>query len=97
MQERHPCMGKDYTNRIPITDMGNVGRKPRVTEEELLNTIHELTETNANPVATTQEIVEQVPLKTPSVYDRLQTLYDQGKVHKKKVGAKGVVWWPTEE
>ena len=77
--------------------MGNVGRKPRVTDEEILESIRELTEGEENPVATTQEIAEGLPLKNPSVYDRLTTLHDEGRLYKKKVGAKGAVWWTKEE
>lgn len=73
------------------------GRKPRVTDEELLDVIHGLTDPEENPVVTTQEIVNEVPLKTRSLYDRLAALHDDGKIHKKKVGAKGAVWWLADE
>lgn len=73
------------------------GRKPRVTDEELMETLREMTATNRNPVVTTQEVTEALPLAHDSVYDRLNRFYDEGRVHKKKVGAKGIVWWPAKE
>ncbi|MFC6904198.1 hypothetical protein [Halalkalicoccus tibetensis] len=77
--------------------MANVGRKPRVTDDELLDEIFELTKSHDNPVVTTQEVTDGLPLKKDSVYDRLNKLHDEEKVLKKKVGAKGVVWWLSLE
>lgn len=77
--------------------MGNVGRKPRVSDDELMDTIGELTKRNTNIVATTQEIADELPIQKRSVYDRLNKLHDEGRIRKKKVGAKGVVWWLTLE
>lgn len=76
---------------------GERGRIPRVSDKEFLETLEELTATNRNPVATTQEIADALPLARDSVYDRLVTFYDRDEVHKKKVGARGVVWWPVRE
>lgn len=82
--------------QVVTSDM-TPGRKPRVTDEELMETLEGMTGTNANPVVTTEEVAEVLPLAHDSVYDRLSRFYDEGKVHKKKVGARGLVWWPVKE
>ncbi|ADJ17249.1 hypothetical protein [Halalkalicoccus jeotgali] len=73
--------------------MSNAGRKPRVTDDELIDTIRQLTDTNENIVVTTPEITDELPIAQRSVYDRLIKLNDEERVQKKKVGARAIVWW----
>lgn len=65
--------------------------------EEILEVIHELTDPEKNPIVTTQEILNEVPLETRSLYNRLTVLHEDGEIHKKKVGDEGAVWWLADK
>lgn len=65
------------------------GRKPTVSDDEILEVIRQ----SSDPVLTTKEVAESIGLGRRGTYDRLEQLTDEGKVHKKKVGERGTVWW----
>lgn len=48
------------------------------------------------PFITVGEITKQVDVTKKTVHDRLQELVDEGEVHRKKVGARAVIWWLPE-
>jgi hypothetical protein len=69
------------------------GRKPRVTDDEIL----QLFENATDPVLSTAEVTEQLPIKRSATYKRLSALRDGGQLAGKNVGGKNTVWWiPTE-
>ena len=72
-----------------MAEKGKPGPKPSVTDEELLRLFHESTD----PVLSTAEVAEQVTLARRSVYDRLKSLREQGRLEGKKVGGRTTVWW----
>jgi DNA-binding IclR family transcriptional regulator len=72
-----------------MAEKGKPGPKPSVTDEELLRLFHESTD----PVLSTAEVAEQVTLARRSVYDRLKSLRDEGRLEGKKVGGRTTVWW----
>ena len=65
------------------------GRKPQVTDEELLNIFR----TSTDPVLTATEVAHEVTIGRRAVYDRLRALQDQGDLVGKKVGGRTTVWW----
>ncbi|WP_424004170.1 hypothetical protein ACOZ4I_06470 [Haloarcula salina] len=72
--------------------MGNnskPGPKPSVTDDEILAVFRE---TN-DPVLSTAEVTEQLTLKRRSVYDRLSSLADDGRLNHKEIGGRNTVWW----
>lgn len=65
----------------------------KITDKEVLEVLN-----NAEtPVLTAGLIAERLPVTSKAVYYRLQKLHDEGHVGKLKVGARGVVWWVTDE
>ena len=66
------------------------GRKPRVTEEEILQ---EFRDTN-DPVLSTDEVADRLPLERRSVYDRLVSLREDGALTSKQVGGRNIWWIP---
>ena len=87
-------MGENQSTDDDTADKGGEpGRKPRVTDEELVTAIAARC-TPKNPVVTTVEIVDVVPLKTRAVQLRLNKLHEAGAIRAKDVGARGRVWWP---
>lgn len=74
-----------------MTDDTGPGRKPVVTDDDLLAVF---TETD-DPVLTASEIAEEVPIGKRAVLDRLNDLDEQDAVESKRVGARARVWWST--
>lgn len=69
------------------------GRKPRVTDEELL-AVFQRTD---DPVLSTAEIADELPIKRRATLTRLQRLADNGVLSRKQTGGRNTVWWPTTE
>jgi hypothetical protein len=68
------------------------GRKPRVTDSELL-AVFEQTD---DPVLSTAEVADAVPIKRRGTLNRLQRLADEGELASKQVGGRNTVWWHPE-
>ena len=49
------------------------------------------------PVLTATEVAEAVNCSRPAAYNKLETLVEQRELHKKKVGARAVVYIRYEE
>ena len=72
--------------------MGNdttPGRKPRVTDDEILQLFRD----TDDPVLSTAEVTEQVPIKRNGTYKRLSGLRDDGQLTGKNIGGRNTVWW----
>jgi predicted transcriptional regulator len=74
--------------------MGNSGpgRKPEVSDKDILSVFRQA----ADPVLTTSEVADQLEIRHRGTFDRLNQLASEGRIHKKKVGEKGTVWWSEE-
>lgn len=83
MRDKAECMGE---NSKP-------GPKPSVTDDEILALFRE----SSDPVLSTAEVTEQVSLARRSVYDRLVSLRDEGRLASKEIGGRNTVWWIAEE
>ena len=59
-----------------------------VTLDEVIRTFEEA----EIPVLTASEVGEALDCARPTAYNKLETLVDQGDLHKKKVGARAVVY-----
>ena len=76
--------------------MGNdttPGRKPRVTDDEIL----QLFQDTDDPVLSTAEVTEQVSIKRNGTYKRLSALRDNGQLTGKNIGGRNTVWWVPGE
>lgn len=76
--------------------MGNdttPGRKPRVTDDEILQLFRD----TYDPVLSTAEVTEQVSIKRNGTYKRLSALRDDGQLTGKNIGGRNTVWWIPEE
>lgn len=72
-----------------MSDDSTPGRKPRVTDEEILQLFRE---TN-DPVLSTAEVTEELPIKRSATYKRLASLQDDGKLTGKELGGRNNIWW----
>lgn len=73
------------------TDKG--GRKPRVTDADLLDVFRE----TADPVLSTAEVSDALPIKRRGTLNRLRALEDAGELDSKQIGGRNTVWWVIDE
>jgi DNA-binding IclR family transcriptional regulator len=76
-----------------MSDGSKPGRKPRVTDEEILQLFRD----TDDPVLSTAEVAEQLPIKRSATYKRLAALRDEGKLNGKEIGGRNNVWWFSNE
>jgi DNA repair exonuclease SbcCD nuclease subunit len=60
-----------------------------VTEQEILKVFDAADE----PVLTTQEVADELPISCDAVTYRLNKMHDEDLVGKKETGARAVAWW----
>lgn len=48
------------------------------------------------PVVTASDVADELDCTPEAVTSKLKQLQDHGRVDRRKVGARAVVWWPTE-
>lgn len=68
------------------------GRKPRVTNEEILDVFR----STSDPVLSTAEVAEPLPIERRSVFNRLQQLEENGLLESKEIGGRNRVWWVSD-
>lgn len=69
------------------------GRKPRVTDENLLDVFR----STPDPVLSTAEVADAVPIKRRGTLNRLQALEEDGELESKQIGGRNTVWWLVDE
>lgn len=69
--------------------MSKTGRKRRVSDDEILQVFHEA----EAPVLTAGEVADKVPIGRSGVNPRLHDLAEKGRLSRKEVGGRAVVWW----
>jgi hypothetical protein len=75
-----------------MSDGSKPGRKPRVSDKEILQVIRDADD----PVLSTAEVTESLPIKRSATYKRLASLREEGKLEGKQIGGKNNVWWIPE-
>lgn len=69
----------------------------RYTEQVTLNSVLGVFEVADLPVLTASEVAEELGCSRPAAYNKLEALVEEGDIHKKKVGARAVVYIRLEE
>jgi DNA-binding Lrp family transcriptional regulator len=69
--------------------MAGPGRKPTVSDEEILDVFRE----TSDPVLTTSEVADGIGLSRRGTFERLNRLESEEVLEMKKVGETGAVWW----
>ncbi|RLM90557.1 helix-turn-helix domain-containing protein [Haloarcula sp. Atlit-7R] len=62
------------------------------TEQVTLESVMSVFENTDLPVLTATEVAEELDCSRASAYNKLEELVDRGALHKKKVGARAVVY-----
>ena len=65
---------------------------PTLSTEEIYTVLQDADD----PVLSTMEVAEGAECSREGAYQKLAELEGAGRVRKKKVGARAVVWWPLE-
>src|SRR5699024_9163834 len=65
------------------------GRKPRVTDDEIL----QLFKDADPPVLTTSALADELPIGHRALLNRLNTLWDRETLDRMDVAPRGRVWW----
>ena len=69
------------------------GRPAQITDDDLL----EVFRSPPDPVLSTAEVAEAVPIKRRGTLNRLQDLEDRGALESKRIGGRNTVWWLVGE
>jgi hypothetical protein len=69
------------------------GRKPRVTDTDLL----EVFRSTSDPVLSTAEVSDALPIKRRGTLNRLRDLEDAGELDSKQIGGRNTVWWVIDK
>jgi hypothetical protein len=75
-----------------MADTNSGGRKPRVTDDDLLSVFGD----TDDPVLSTAEVADRLPIKRRGTLDRLRRLEDAGDVASKPIGGRNTVWWRVD-
>jgi response regulator of citrate/malate metabolism len=62
------------------------------TEQVTLDSVISVFKNADLPVLTASEVADELDCSRPSAYNKLEKLVDRGELHKKKVGARAVVY-----
>lgn len=69
------------------------GRKPRVTDDEVLAVFRR----TDDPVLSTVDVADELPIKRRATLTHLQRLADSGSLKRKKAGSRNTVWWLADD
>lgn len=64
------------------------GRKPDASDEEIIMVLRDA----SPPVLTTNEVADQLPIKSNAAQKRLKQLHEENRIDGKKAG-QAWVWW----
>ena len=68
------------------------GRKPDVTDREIISVLAQTSE----PVLSTNEVADQLPIKSNATQKRLKKLHSEGRINGKQAG-RSWVWWIAKD
>ncbi|QSX00732.1 winged helix-turn-helix domain-containing protein [Haloterrigena alkaliphila] len=65
------------------------GRNTRVPDEDILSVLRE----SDDPVLSTAEVADRLPIERRSTLNRLRALEEQEFVESKQIGGRNTIWW----
>jgi len=69
----------------------------KYVEQVTLDAVLAVFENADLPVLTASEVADKLGCSRPAAYNKLETLVEQGDLHKKKVGARAAVYIGLDE
>lgn len=76
-----------------MSEHSKPGRKPRVTDEEIL-AVFQRTD---DPVLSTADVADELPIKRRATLTRLQDLVENDILDRKQTGGRNTVWWLADD
>ena len=76
-----------------VDNSNKSGRRPRVADEDILDVFRSTTD----PVLSTAEVADAVPIKRRGTLNRLRALEDEAEVDSKQIGGRNTVWWLVQD
>ena len=76
------------------------GRKPRVSNDEILALIERLTSEGGrkrSPFVTADDLADELPITSRALRYRLDDLVEDGVIATRTVGSRAKVWWPITQ
>lgn len=59
--------------------------------------VMELFERSSDPVLTTMEVANEFDISQQAAYEKLSNLVEDAEIERKKVGARGLVWYIDDD
>lgn len=87
--KRSALVFESMSEKQPRSEGGEFGEK--VTEQDILKVF----DAASDPFLTAGEVADRLPISRQAVHHRLEKLREDGRVDKKKTGARGAGWWAT--
>jgi len=75
-----------------MSEESKPGPTPRVSDNEIIDLFRD----TDDPVLSTAEVTERIPVKRRATYNRLRSLADKGRLESKQIGGRNTVWWIAE-
>jgi len=75
-----------------MSEESKPGPTPRVSDDEIIDLFRD----TDDPVLSTAEVSERIPLKRRATYNRLHSLADERRLESKQIGGRNTVWWPAD-
>jgi DNA-binding IclR family transcriptional regulator len=72
--------------------MAASGRKPKMSDDELVELVRTSDDWAGRPFTTAPELADRVGMSRQGVHRRLQTLVKEGRIEKYKSGQSAVYW-----
>jgi len=65
-------------------------------EEVTLEDVREAVRNGPEPASTTADVAQVFDISTEGARRKLTELHEQGRIEKRKIGARAIVWWVSE-
>ena len=65
-------------------------------EEVTLDDVYEAVRNGPEPASTTTDVAEAFDISTEGARRKLTELHEQGRIKKRKIGARAIIWWVSE-
>ena len=65
-------------------------------EKTTLDDVRDAVRDGPDPVSTTGDVAEVLDISSESARGKLNELHEQGRIEKRKIGARAIIWWVSE-
>ena len=66
-------------------------------EKATLDDVREAVRDGPDPVSTTGDAAEVLDISSESARGKLTELHEQGRIERRKIGARAIIWWVQDD